>query len=601
MTAALPVTRLDEVDPQSNLGLMLSDPSPEWTRRWIEHFLTVPNEIGQIVPMKLFPQQVQMLHNATGRDVTVKGRQTRASSLIMARNVRRMATGQVWGATCIMGAQDDQTTKTVFRQRIKHHLLNDLASKGLAIELAKDNDDEIVIKGLDNRFIFVSGEQRTMARGTAAQIIHFSEFGFWKDTALELLGGAIPSVPSAPYGWIDLESTPKGETGAFYKYAMNAKPFNPNDDFSVHLYPWWEEPRYVVSDNYYSNADIKMMLDDLAAEEMMFKPDDYEQRLMSGDNWTHRNLSVRQMIWRRRKKIAQDKTNAPFLQEYVEDLDTCWLGVQGRFFDTPDGIDHVQWYRDIRRDPIKWFESLPYKDDPVPLYNALGIWEFPDPLDTYVGGFDAAGGGLKDDSDWSVLYIMSVKKEKIVARLRVRAAPDTFASMIAAVGTFFKMATINGERSHHGDMVFKRLRELMYPNIYYHTDPFKPQKKNSFPEPGMYATENIRREVLEKFKGGITNNAFISFCKDLVREIGGFTWQKVQQRLKAAAIDIAEMHDDTIFAAAYCWYIVDKVRMRVRAAEKRNEDDILYVASNGQVVRRSDQNGYDDYKPWLQV
>lgn len=810
---------------------------------------------------------------------------------------------------CVIGAQDDKTT-AVFRERIRHHLYNDLAQKNLKFKIHHDNNDELIIEDFGNRFLWVSGEQKTMSRGFAAQIVHLSEFAHWKDTALELLGGVLPSVPGPPYGVIDLESTPKGETGAFYKYAVNAKPFNPKDDFTVHLYEWWQEPRYTVSSETYSNADIKLTAEELSYELTNFEPDDYEHRLM-----TKHNLEPERILWRRRKKMSQDKTKAPFLQEYPEDLDTCqppgsmvmtptamceievlsegdevigkdglphkiryvternyegpmlrfgvwrlphiemtpehpvwvrrtpdsaplwlearhiqrgyyvwspftvqekdlpppwpfspwllglwlaegcmsddkaifclhsketdlaarvqeevggvlyfdkikqslqvrvanrglvgllrqfggsaltkvlpseyhsesaafclevvkgwaagdsdhgviqgrstltltgdtrspqlawslwtvarraglrpslrrykntegnwvyylyfsgrdakqlsstsilpknwsgnrhrrtqngewlavrsvssyeydgpvynlkadgdyvswgitvsncWLGVQGKFFDTPDGIDHVQFYRDCRRDPVKFFEKLTYKGDEVPMYNGFSIWEFPDAKDTYIGGFDAAGGGLNDDSDWSVFYVMSVKKEKIVARLRARVSPDVFALMICAIGTMFKSATVNGERSHHGDMVFKRMRELFYPNIYYHVDAFKPVKKGQIISPGMYPTENIRREVLEKFKAAITNNVIFSMCGDLVREMGGFTWQKVQQRVKAAAIDIAEMHDDTIFAAAYCWYIIDKVRMRIKAAERREEEDIVAIGPAGRVVRRSD-------------
>lgn len=586
----LPVMRFDEIDRNSEEGFMMFDPSPAATRRWIEHFLTVPNEIGQIVKMRLFPQQVMMLEDETGRDVTVKGRQTRASSLKMARNVRRMTMGQLWGATCVVAAQDDQTT-ALFRQRIRHHIFNDLKTRGFELKIGLDNNDELVIEELDNRFLFVSGEQRVVGRGFSGQILHFSELAHWKDSALELIGGALPAVPAYPYGIVDFESTPKGESGAFHKYAMGARPFNPRDEFTVKLYPWWLEPRYTVSTNFHSNADIKLTESELRWEIENFEPDEYEAKLMAGQNWTRTPLTVERILWRRLKKAAQDKTTAPFLQEYPEDLDTCWLGVQGKFFDTPDSIDHLAFYRDARRDDyVRVFDHLPYRGDSVSFYGAnFVIWEYPDQNDTYVGGFDSAGGGLNDDSDWSVLYIMSVKKEKIVARLRLRVSPKVFAAQVAAACTFFKSATVNGERSHHGDMVFKELRDLQYPSIYYHVDPLKPIRKGHIVLPGMYPTEANRREVLEKFKTAITNNVLMSACRELTREMGGFTWQKVQNRLKAAALDIVDAHDDCIFAAAHAWYIIDKVRMRMRAQERRDEEKTLIVGRNGLVIRPSDE------------
>lgn len=591
----LPASKVQgEIDPDSEFGWMMFDESPEAIQAWIENFLTVPNELGQIVKMKLYPQQVRMLHDHTGRDVTVKGRQTRASSLLMARNLRRLVSGQVWGATCVMGAQDDSTTQGVFRKRIQHHLKNDLSST-FKFDISNDNDDELVINDFGNRIVWVSGEQRTLSRGFAAQIIHFSEFAHWKESALELLGGAIPAVAAPPYGRIDLESTPKGEQGAFYDYATDARPFKPNSLWTVHLYPWWMEPRYRAADDYHTGCDIILSPRELYERRTDFTPTDHEQRLI-----TEYGLDVDQIIWRRLKKEEQDRTQAPFLQEYPEDLDTCWLGVQGKFFDTPDGVDHLEFYRDSRRNPVKFFEKLTYRGDEVSFYGPnLAVWEFPDQDDTYVMGFDAAGGGIGKDADYSVCYVMSVKKEKIVARLRVQASPKVFAAMIAAVATFFKTALINGERSHQGDMVFDELRELVYKNIYYHVDPLKPGGKNDRPQPGLYPTQANRQSVLEKFKTGITNYAIESFCSELVREMNVFTWQKFQNRMKAAAIDLVGQHDDCIFAAAYTWFVIDKARNRMRIRAHEGQDELVTRGPNNLVVRRGGNERGD--QPWFGV
>lgn len=584
--AELPVAKVrDEIDPDSDLGHMLFDDSPESSKKWIEHFLTVPTEQGQIVPMKLYPQQNRMLNDQSGRDVTVKGRQTRASSLIIARNVRRMTSGQLWGATAVVGAQDDQTTQGVFRKRIVHHIMNDLAHRGFEYKI-RDNENETVIEGLENRFVWVSGEQRTMTRGFAAQIIHYSEFAHWKDSALELLGGSIPAVPPTPFGNVDLESTPRGETGAFFDYAMNkSRPLNPDGLWAVHLYPWWLEPRYRVGDDPYTGCDIVLTHSELVERRLTFVPTMREAELMAGHNFTNTSLNFEQILWRRFRKAEMDTTPTPFLQEYPEDLDSCWLGVQGKFFDTPDGIDHLEYYRDNRRQPVRMIESLPYRGDMVTFFGAnLAIWEYPDQNDTYVLGFDAAGGGIGVDSDWSVAYVMSVRKEKVVARLRLQASPKVFAAMLAAFATYYKSAMISGERSHHGAMVFEELRDLQYRNIYYYVDPFKPLSKNERLQPGVYPTAENRQKMLERFKTGITNHAIESFCPDLVREMNNFTWQKFQNRMKAQAMDIGGGHDDCIFAAANTWFVIDKARNRLAAHQA---EEITVRGPLGIVSRRT--------------
>lgn len=569
-----------ELDPQGEAWRLMFDDSAEATADWIEQYLTVPNEHGQIVPMKLYPQQRRMLEEQTGRDVTIKGRQTRASSVIMARTIRRMTTGQVWGATCVMGAQDDQTTENGFRARILHHLKNDLSNKGFKFDIPINNPNELVIGGLENRFIFISGEQRTMSRGYSVQIMHLSEFAHWKKTAANLLGGAIPAVPSYPYGWIDLESTPNGEEGEFYDRAQKSRPLNPNGLWTAHLYPWWLEPRYRVSHDYLTGADIIIAGRELAQYLNDFSPTDHEARLMAENN-----LVPEQMLWRRFKKEELDSTPTPFLQEYPEDMDTCWLGVQGRFFDTNDGIDHLEPYRDMRRGPLKFLESLVFKGDNVSFQgHNLAIWEFPDQNDSYVLSFDTAGGGIGKDSDWSVAYVWSAKKEKIVARLRVQVSPKRFAAMLCALAAYFKNALVTGERSHHGAVVFEEMRDLMYTNIYYHVDPFKGLAKHQRAEPGVYPTEKTRQQVLEKFKAGITNHAAVFYDAELMREMNTFTWQKVANRLKAAA-DTAGQHDDCIMAAAHGWFILDKARVKF-GVQQQQEQEVIAYGPLGRVIRR---------------
>ena len=85
--------KLKSGDFDEDTARLFFDPSPQAEIDWIEALLTIDNEQGNVVPFDLFPQQRKMAFNKTGRDITVKGRQTRASSYILAKNVRRMVTG----------------------------------------------------------------------------------------------------------------------------------------------------------------------------------------------------------------------------------------------------------------------------------------------------------------------------------------------------------------------------------------------------------------------------------------------------------------------------------------------------------------------------
>jgi hypothetical protein len=482
-----------------------------------------------------------------------------------------------------VGAQDDATTAE-FRRRIKHHIFEDLNSKGFNFKAAKDNDDELILEGLNNRFVFISGEMKTIVRGYSAQIVHLSEFAHWNERTVDLLmGGLLPAVPGR--GRIIIESTPKGESGAFYEYAMK-KTQGALNRWETHLYPWWMEPRYRATTNVNSDDDLLLSQAEYNGLTQGFTATEHEKDLMSGHG-----VVIDQLLWRRVKQPEQDRTQAPFLQEYVEDLDTCWLGVQGKFFDTPDGVDHLAPYRDNRRSPNRMLESLPYRMADISFFGPnLFIWEEPDQNDTYVVGFDAAGGGMGKDADWSVAYVINANKEKVVAALRVQAPPRNFAMMLCALATYYRGALVNGERSHHGKTVFDEMLSQGYTNLYYHVD--RPLRRGEALDPGVYPSSENRSKVLERLKSAVTSGALQSHDEEFVREMNIFTWQKYQNRLRAQALDGVGQHDDSIFGMGWTWFIVDKVRDRMQTQRREAPEEIIVVGRNRLVVdsRQVDQD-----------
>ena len=402
------------------------------------------------------------------------------------------------------------------------------------------------------------------------------------------MGSLMPAIPGPPHGRIDIESTPQGEEGAFYSYATNARPLNPLSIWSVHFYPWWLEPRYRVSDDPAAGCDILFPRSDLATALAQFAPSEVEARLM--EDPAGPQLDIYQILWRRITKEEQDRTPAKFLQEYPESLDTCFIGEEGRYFDTVDSIDHLEYYRELRRPPNKFFEKLTWRGGEVSFFGPnLAIWEFPDHEQDYVLWSDAAGGGIGEDTDWSVTYVWSVQKEKIVARYRGQCTPKQLGLLNCAIGGFYIGALAGAERSHHGDTTLNEMKDLGYDNLYYHVDPRRPLKKDQIPELGIYPTAENRGKILEHFKQAIITRAPQFFCAELVREMGSFTWQRFQERMKAAAADRAGLHDDCIMAAAGGYYILQFARNRVRRRQRQEEQEQIAIDSRGIVTRRGNQ------------
>ncbi len=592
MTAP-PVHRLaQEVDPDSDLGYYLHDPSPQAQIDWAERFLTIPNERGRVVKFIARPQQRLMAENDTGKDITIKGRQTTASSWFIAKRVRRFTNGSLFGANCLIAADKEQTT-ALFRERIKHHL-NDLGRHGFKFDLRVDNDEELVIAGLENRWMFASGQQKTIGRSYASPEVHISEFAHWpENTAMELLGDVLPGVPNPPHGHVDIESTPDGATGAFYEMSMGAKPLNPDSLWTVRFYPWWTEPRYQVAplgSGIY--ADIEVTPERYNQLTEGFAPTMPEMRLMN-----EKGLTIPKILWRRIRKAEQDMTPAPFAQEYPEDFETCWLGHEGRYFDTPDDEDHLEYYRETKRDPVRFFEKLTWNGAEILFYgHNLALWELPRPGQQYVVWGDAAGGSTTKDSDFTCFVIMNIQTRAVAARARLKCAPKHAGGILCAIGNFFNMAMAGGERSAHGETMLQEAKDLGYPNLYYHVEP------NKKPDLGIYPTPANREKLLEKFKEGVIHHEFASFDPIGIQEMATFTWQSAEGRLKAQAVK--GQHDDWIMAAAGAWFILDKASMRYNRRRRQAEvPETLIVGKGGRVVigreRRQGLNQVGPHKPWF--
>ena len=576
-----PITRLrEELDPKSDLWALFY--SPERSVDWIETFLTIPDERGRIVRMALYPQQKAMARNQTYRDITVKGRQTRASSFILARNTRRMLTE--FGLNAIVITEKDSTTE-MFRARVKHHI-RDLQRAGFDYSIAHDNERELVVSGLENRFIWASAEQKVAGRGYAAQILHGSEVAHWTpENAGDIYGGIVPAVPDPPFGWIDLESTPKGAEGLFYDQVQEARPLNQYGLTSVHLYPWWMEPRYTV-DNWELSSLPPHYHELLTELRRTFVPDREEQMLMTAEH-----LSMGQILWRRLKMREMSRTTTPFKQEYVENIEDCFLSSSESFFASTDGIDHLMLHRQNVIPPIRIMDELPFRNGTVSFRGGhLEIWMMPNPATTYAMYQDTSKGGTSQDSDPSVIFVLDARTGQHVAKLVVKAAPREVGEMGCAIGMFYYGAMYGGERDAWGAQALERVQELGYPSIYYQVDP----TGRKDPQPWVYPTESSRNRTLQVFRDKVFDHTFNSKDRTLWLECGTFTWQKVNDRWKAKASG-KRTHDDHVMAAAGACYVAERAQY---IKPKRRGETILdvQVGPFGQVLRDPRP---DAPKPWF--
>ena len=594
------VRRLESGDFDSDTARIFFGKEPQDEIDFIQSLLTIDNEQGNVVPFHLYPQQKLMAHNKTGRDITVKGRQTRASSYILAKNVRRMVTGA--GLKCLTMTQDDQTTAT-FRARVRHHL-RDLKQQGWEFKVGLDNDDELVLEDTECRWIWGSGQERTAGRAYSAHLAHLSELAHWpQDNAVRLLGGIQPSVPGSPYGWFDIESTPNGAEGAFYDKVSDSKTFDVMSQWTTHFYPWWLEPRYRSGTT--SNCDISYPEGQWQDLLQSFVPTREEEELME-----EYELDVGQIIWRRVKKKEQDKTDAPFLQEYVETLDGCFLTAGGNYFASLDGINHLKQYRETIAPPKEIVESLPGVSIQFPMPH-FHIWQRPQMGTAYAVWVDCAGGGLDDGADYSAVVVMDVDNMFIAARLAVKVAPTELAPMAIAIARYYNNALLGGERDALGATCVAKIQEIGYKNLWYFLEPGKQLDiKKGIIDPWGHPTQ-IRQLILPALRETVFAGRFHLADEWGVRQMGAFTWIKTAQKRESLKAAGKGQKDDLVMCYGGLCYIANDARARYNAqagGRKTHtyrgaptpvrQDEIITVGVNGLVINRETQ-GASAPRPWL--
>lgn len=577
---------------QDQLDLILH---PDKEQEWIEALLTVPSEDRGLVRWVATEQQHRILETTKRikKLVIIKGRQTRCSTILLAKAVRQATT--TYGGNYVIITQTNDMTQN-FRQFIQDRL-QDLSDNGLEYEIDTNNEKVLRLARMKSTFHFASAEQKVGLRGIqTAHWVHASEVAHWpEDSAKRIIGGLLPASP--PNGTFILESTPNGAAGQFYEKAMDAIA-EPGMPWTVQFYPWWLEKKYSIEAYEETLRDAGVDPDQLR---FAFIPTAEEETLMA-----RADLNANQILWRRMRARDLLSTGAYFAQEYPEDLMSCWLAAGICFFHD-DNMDHLDYYRSMCIPPARKLSELDYQDpvtglvSPVHLIGpSLHVWEEPKPGRKYVA-FQDTSAGIQVGGDYSALVVADVTQGiRHVATLRVRVLPDRVGEMAAAVCRWYNWAFLGVERNTYGLMAITRLQALHYPNLYY--DVINQPTK---PEVGWQTSEGSRSLMLNRLRATVLEHNLQLRDQVAVLEMGGFTWHHVQGRSGAGSwkAEAERGNDDMVMALAGLVTIAPYAPNRVKsgrttfytgAAPKTNGD--IMVGAGGVVLTQDLDSGH---KPWL--
>lgn len=432
------------------LDLILNDPIAR-----IEGLLSVPSPDQQIVPFKLTRIQRHFLESvaewqASGRigarrRITVKPRQVKMSSVIMARNYTDTMLNPNFN--CLVMCQDDDT-KSTFRDRARRHL-EDLRKVGLAPEVTTDNTYEMEFGRINSRIVFRTA---TEAGGRAYTFhrAHLSEFAFYED-ASKVLTAVLPSLSGAG-AEIDVESTSNGPSGTFWDIATAVG--EGREDWELVFYPWWWEESYVQNPDVYVTTDLSSV----------------EEWLMATHGLNRAQIAFRRSVRRLWQTLGPDAP--PVEREYAEDIDSAFAAGSDAVFD-PEELGRV---KTMLREPIR-------KE------GDLWVWREPMPGAGYVIGADVAAGGATTDN--SAAYVAD-KNGLQVAGWYGKLGAVEFAKVLNDLGHRYNTAYLVPEGwPGEGSITCALLQEnYKYPKLHY-------SEQGSRPRPGFITSSSTRPELVK--------------------------------------------------------------------------------------------------------
>ena len=260
------------------------------------HFLKIRDKDKQLVPLTWNKAQKHFHANRTGRDLILKARQLGFSTYMQGELFRREVTST---RTTITLAHDAETTQKL--RRMADRFYNHCKFNQIQPARKYANSTLTTYPEFDSTAVIATAGNVEVGRGDTYTDLHGSEVAFWPDAERIVAGAMQGGNPD-----VVLESTPNGAQGFFYERCMEA--LRGDGVWTLHFYPWWWDDQY------------RLPLD---PEERIDYTDE-EARLID-----KHGLTREQIKWRRSKQRELKKF---FLQEYPEDVNSCFLTSGNSFF-----------------------------------------------------------------------------------------------------------------------------------------------------------------------------------------------------------------------------------------------------------------------------
>ncbi|PJI07656.1 MULTISPECIES: terminase large subunit domain-containing protein [Clostridium] len=486
---------------------------------WIGAFIKIVNKDTKTVPFILTPEQKEFVEGLSKFNIVLKSRQLGLSVCTVGLAIRQCIVYP--NSACLLVSHDQKSCNTIF-DKLKQQF-NSLPSWLKPKTIANNRQEIKMCNG--SKITCSCAGNKDVGRGDTLQLVHLSEFSFWKMPKKQL--NSITQA-LAPEGKLIIESTANG-LNEFHDLYFQAQ--NNENSYKSFFFNWIGgstlfKKDYEKSVKIYKSKHNKL----LTVDEL----DDEENELLK------LGATMEQLMWRR-LKVASSGLDM-FHQEYPATPVQAFIVSGCNVFDNKR-IDEVE--RAIINNKTTYIKKENIIDLPMILRNHYGrsffIYKIAKSGERFYIGCDLSEGV---GQDYSVIEVLNKDGEQVAEFYNNKLKPFQMAEIINAIGIYYNKALITVEKASGGHSVIERLRyEFRYMNMtkYKSYDQFNKMQWN------------IGFDTNNKTKSIIINDFVELFAKGQLK----INSRRVLQEMKVFEInDNGSMaasgsnHDDSVMATA---------------------------------------------------
>lgn len=401
---------------------------------FIRSFIKIVDKDTNTVPFLLTSEQKEFVDSLEKFNIVLKSRQLGLSVVTVALAIRRCIVYP--NSNCMLVSHDQKSCNAIF-DKLKQQF-NSLP-KWLKPKTLANNRQEIKMEN-GSKITCVCAGNKDVGRGDTLQLVHLSEFAFWKMPKKQL--NSITQALSAD-GKLIIESTANGLNEFHDLYFQSKHGENSYKSFFFN----WINGSTLFKKDYLKSAELykirnngALTLEELDIEEIELKD---------------MGASIEQLMWRR-LKVANTGAEA-FHQEYPSTDTEAFISTGANVFDNSRILSVEKAIKEEKQQYINKNNLIDLPIDLMALYGrSFFMYKIPMEGRRYVIGVDMSEGV---GQDYSVLEILDKETGEQVAELyNNQIKPYQMVDLLYSLGMYFNYALLCIEKASGGHSVIEKLR-----------------------------------------------------------------------------------------------------------------------------------------------